>query len=73
MTSLEETAKEIKEKYPRLSDGLVATIMPNVFNRMAELNFPVDGNDAAFAEWFNLVYQPAMRQTEDEMHLGDWY
>lgn len=71
--TLTELGKTIKERYPKLSERLVSTIMPNVFSRMAELEFPLNGDDDAFVEWFNLVYQPAMRQTEDEMHLGDWY
>ncbi len=62
--SNQELWQEINYRYPNLSLTIAKTMTASVFSRLAELNFPPDGDDEVYAKWFMEVYSPTVRDEE---------
>lgn len=60
----QELWQEIHKEYPNLSPMIAKVMTQSVFSRLAELRFPLDGDDAAYAKWFKEVYSPTVREEE---------
>lgn len=61
MVKLSET---IRNEYPNISERLANCITMSVFKRMAELEFPLEGDDEAYVRWFKTVYTPKVLQEQ---------